>query len=529
MCSTSLIHYLQTLIAMRQLHGAHTGENQAEVLIEVIKEYGLQERVGYFVTDNASNNDVAIDQILSHFFPNMTTAKRKARRLRCLGHVINLSAKAFFYGTEFDAFERDANQWRERSELVKELQLWRKRGPIGKLHNVVTFICRTPQRRERFKKIRPFVDTEDSAYNDLQLVTDNATRWNSLYAMIERALKLRPRITEFCDENRTATHGNLQRAPANDEEKEQLLSHDTLTPDDWDTLKETMVILQPFVDCTIHSQGAGKRQASDRGVLSDYMVVLNDLLGHMREVRDDFTQRAANPNLASAHVNELKSCVINAWTKLDEYFNIVNETPAVYASVVTQPQSGWYYFTETWKDVANHRDAHRPRSWIPNAKKSLDSLWDEYKYLPLDHGELSLVPQRREREPNRVQRASDMTQSFAQRPRDELAQWIEDGPFKLDEGTTLAQFWLSKLSKSSTYRLARMGLDMCSIPAMSAECERVFSQTKLLLTSQRQGLKIDIIEATQCLRAWLISDNKRRKGGQVLWQEQDPWITPEVI
>jgi hypothetical protein len=30
----------------------------------------------------------------------------------------------------------------------KELKAWRKLGPIGKLHNVITYIRKTPQRRE---------------------------------------------------------------------------------------------------------------------------------------------------------------------------------------------------------------------------------------------------------------------------------------------------------------------------------------------------------------------------------------------
>jgi hypothetical protein len=53
-----------------------------------------------------------------------------------------------------------------------------------------------------------------------------------------------------------------------------------------------------------------------------------------------------------------------------------------------------------------------------------------------------------------------------------------------------------------------MGLDMASILAMSSECERVFSQGKLLITRQRNRLKPDIIKATQCLRMWLILERK---------------------
>lgn len=63
--------------------------------------------------------------------------------------------------------------------------------------------------------------------------------------------------------------------------------------------------------------------------------------------------------------------------------------------------------------------------------------------------------------------------------------------------------------QKSTAKLAQMGLDMCSVPAMSSECERVFSQAKLMITGQRHALKADVIEACQCLRMWLIMDRKR--------------------
>src|SRR4051794_9466101 len=47
--------------------------------------------------------------------------------------------------------------------------------------------------------------------------------------------------------------------------------------------------------------------------------------------------------------------------------------------------------------------------------------------------------------------------------------------------------------------LRQMAYDHLSIPAMSAECERVFSDTKLTISPNRNRLKEDIIEATECL------------------------------
>jgi hypothetical protein len=37
---------------------------------------------------------------------------------------------------------------------------------------------------------------------------------------------------------------------------------------------------------------------------------------------------------------------------------------------------------------------------------------------------------------------------------------------------------------------------------MSDECERLFSSAKLTIVDRRGRLKVDIIEACECLRAW---------------------------
>src|SRR6266487_4209533 len=177
------------------------GENQAEIIISVIEEFKLNKYVGYFVTDNALNNDTAIDIVITYFFPNMPEKRRKARRLRYLGHVINLAVKAFLFGTEYDAFEQDIESTREKSELLKELNLWRKRSPIRRLYNIITYICRSLQRHEIFRTIKSIIADEGDFYTEfdyLSLKVNNATRWNSLYFMIERAIKLKDRIDLFC-------------------------------------------------------------------------------------------------------------------------------------------------------------------------------------------------------------------------------------------------------------------------------------------------------------------------------------------
>ena len=48
-----------------------------------------------------------------------------------------------------------------------------------------------------------------------------------------------------------------------------------------------------------------------------------------------------------------------------------------------------------------------------------------------------------------------------------------------------------------------MALDMLSIPAMSAEPERVFSRSKITISDRRCRLGIKLIEVLECLKSWI--------------------------
>jgi hypothetical protein len=50
--------------------------------------------------------------------------------------------------------------------------------------------------------------------------------------------------------------------------------------------------------------------------------------------------------------------------------------------------------------------------------------------------------------------------------------------------------------------LARMALNILSVPAMSGEPERLFSSAGLTLTDRRNGAGIDLVEALEQLKSW---------------------------
>jgi hypothetical protein len=47
----------ESVLALRELEGRHTGANQSQLILKVIDEFGIASKVGYFMMDNAENNE----------------------------------------------------------------------------------------------------------------------------------------------------------------------------------------------------------------------------------------------------------------------------------------------------------------------------------------------------------------------------------------------------------------------------------------------------------------------------------------
>jgi hypothetical protein len=138
------------LLGMERFKGPHTGLNQAAVIWQVLKRYNLVRKVGYFTTDNATNNDAALRELASYPEAEDIGLDPISPRIRCFGHIINLVVKGFLWGTDSEAFEKGIVVEDDDAEdqLGKNLLHWRKRGALGRLHNICTWILRSPQRRD---------------------------------------------------------------------------------------------------------------------------------------------------------------------------------------------------------------------------------------------------------------------------------------------------------------------------------------------------------------------------------------------
>ena len=280
-------HYLDkdlvnksTLIGMRRVKGAHSGENIAEVMIPVLEEMGIVSRLGYFIGDNAGPNDTCWRAICRKLRPDIK--EPDSRRVRCLGHILNLAAKAFLFGKDADAFEEDTNSKRNNAHIEKLRELWRKKGPIGKFHNLVLYIRVTPQRREEFLDLLKGIVAKDLEgefkacfvlifalilimCSDLMVIADNDTRWNSTYLSIVRGLKLKAKLQYYSMDNR----------------KE--LGADYLEEADWKVLQDVVECLEPFYICTLDLQSKAKQ--GRHGAIWEALPAMEGLLGHLEHLK----------------------------------------------------------------------------------------------------------------------------------------------------------------------------------------------------------------------------------------------------
>ncbi|KAK2684727.1 hypothetical protein QWA68_016241 [Fusarium oxysporum] len=63
-------------------------------------------------------------------------------------------------------------------------------------------------------------------------------------------------------------------------------------------------------------------------------------------------------------------------------------------------------------------------------------------------------------------------------------------------------WWLEETQQKTYPSLSKIAVDILSIPAISAEPERLFSGAKITITDRRNRLGSDVIEALECLKSW---------------------------
>ena len=111
-------------------------------------------------------------------------------RLRCFGHIVSLVATAFTDNKPLKAM-RILRAPKGTPKALKPA--WKRPDDaISKLHNIIFFAMRTPERAREWQNC-----TIEASDDFLHPIKDNDTRWFSIYMILIRALQLKNTISVF--------------------------------------------------------------------------------------------------------------------------------------------------------------------------------------------------------------------------------------------------------------------------------------------------------------------------------------------
>jgi hypothetical protein len=360
-----------------------------------------------------------------------------------MGHIINLTVQAFLF---------DDNEYNiSLDPTVSELDKWRSKGALGKLHNIVVFIQRSPQR------IAIFIELSGGK----RLERDNSTRWNSWAHMISCALRppIRRAIRIFCQD----FHDELEQ--------------DTLDIEDWAHIEVVHKILNILEQTTLDVEGSF-------GTLGKVITTMDFLLSFFENIQQSQT---------GEYSESIKGMCNSAWNKLTKYYNLTGISVAYVAAVVLDPRVKWVYFTRQWPD------------WIDQAQADMLTHWNTFykgSHTGIDHQETSRgshvngqseVSKFREQNNPQDDEVADQYQLYCITPR--LPQKSKQRPI---------DWWKEESQQEAYPDLSRWAIDILSIPAMSDEPERLFSRAGNTLDEGRAQLLPETVQALECIKSWTL-------------------------
>jgi hypothetical protein len=481
------------LIGFRELRGPHSGENIAEVVDEVLQDYSITPgQIGCFVLDNATNNDTCIEALGKTY--KWAKSEVYSRRLRCFGHIINLVAQAFLFGSKSEVFAYTLDQIQHQVDSNVRIPIWKLRGPIGKLHYAVIYIRKTPQRRQEFAAGGPDCDS-----TKLVPRQDNATRWNSTFLMIMRALSLRQHIDYFCYHNRSIKDHDDGLTP------EQIL-----TPEDWLILTQLADGLKVFHTATITLEGYAKE--AKFGAMWECIPVLEILSNNLIRLQNEYplpttfnSIEISKMNIPSEHLpgsnpatEFICESVNRAWMKFQEYYKITDRSIWYIAGLILNPEQKWHYLEYAWRDE---------KDWVLTSKRQFKDLWEQYKPVQpaSEVTAMSSLPSRelQQKESTLTDELNAWRHASKKKVKvmDEYDEYLSTPPLEAGTVTNLVIWWGHHSGQWPN--LSRLAFDALSIPAMSAECERSFSDAGRTITDERASLEPEAIEACSCVKNWL--------------------------
>ncbi|KJZ69425.1 hypothetical protein HIM_11198 [Hirsutella minnesotensis 3608] len=453
---------LQALLALSELPGldgpgSHGGDEQWKLLQNVLEDYNIWSKIGFYTGDNHGSNDKLCRLLSGHLQEKGIHWDARKQRIRCHGHVINLAVQAFLFVESKEAAQAALEEIERGDEVgltadfatkikAQKALGWRRLGPLGKVHNIAVHMRDSDYRWNLFRR---------RAGRSLGL--DNDTRWNSWFRLLDITLDLQ----EHVDWYQKKYYDDLQR--------------DYLAPEEWRILEETRAFLQPFWKITQLTEG---RYAT----LDRTLFTMDVLHKHYTQSFEKYSER-----------HSLRSCIAASWAVFDKYYRLTDESPAYGAAMILHPSRRLAHIQKHW-----------PKSWHKPVLDSVRKYWEQYyQVLPIGTTTPEVGKQSQVLDEYDLLALELDVVSPAMNEVDEYKSFTTQAPVPID--CSPLTWWLREEQQQRYPRLSKMAIDILSIPAMSAEPERVFSGARRTISWDRCLLGSQTIEKGECMKSWIKS------------------------
>ncbi|KAK2669167.1 hypothetical protein RAB80_014693, partial [Fusarium oxysporum f. sp. vasinfectum] len=226
-------------------------------------------------------------------------------------------------------------------------------------------------------KANTALSLEDKTTYDV--ITDNATRWNSSEAMMERGYMLRnaldslvqAEVTEWNQYVARRTQNGTKPMPKKSRKKPAIVD-DKMAAEDWSVIAEYLAILKSLKIATKRLEG--RPQEGKFGAIWEVLLTMEWLLKHLEEAKLQH-ERDEEPYLRIG-------CKLG-WMKLDQYYSYTEDSPAYLAALVLHPAFRWSTVESQWADQPD---------WLVRGKKAVQELWEEYRNLFVEQDALPEQP-----------------------------------------------------------------------------------------------------------------------------------------
>ena len=142
--------------------GNHGGKEISKACREILEEYNLKNRILALTTDNATNNDIFIQDLLDKQYLDSIESHQ-----RCFAHVLNLSA---------------------------QMALGEIKTSVDNLRILIKAVRVSPKRSQKFKEI-----CAEMGIKHAKPVLDVVTRWNSTADMLTRSIQLKKALKRMSE------------------------------------------------------------------------------------------------------------------------------------------------------------------------------------------------------------------------------------------------------------------------------------------------------------------------------------------